>query len=57
MVRREYLTYVYDETSNDMYLKITPKGDMTLYTYLRKHDYSRKRKKPTLKKEIVKIVK
>ena len=55
MVRREYLTYIYDEKSEGMYLKITPKGDMSLYNYLRKHKYSHRQKQAVTKKEIVEI--
>ena len=55
MVRREYLTYVYDEKSEGMYLKITPKGDMSLFNYLRKHKYSHRQKQAVTKKEIVEI--
>ena len=31
MVRRGYLTYVYDEKTDAMYLKITPKGESDSY--------------------------
>ena len=55
MVRREYLTYIYDEKSDNMYLKITLKGEMSLFEYQRKHDYSHRRKKAVKRKEIVKI--
>ncbi len=55
MVRREYLTYIYDEKTDAMYLKITPKGDMSLFDYNRKHQYSHKKKRGTLKPQIVEI--
>ena len=55
MVRREYLTYVYDKKSDGMYLKITPKGEMELITYNKKHKYSHKKKRGTSKPQIVEI--
>lgn len=55
MVRREYLTYVYDEKTDAMYLKVTPKGEMTLFDYNRKHKYSHKKKRGTSKPQIVEI--
>ncbi len=55
MVRREYITYIYDENSDGMYLKITEKGDMALFSYLRKHQYSHKKKQAVTHKEIVEI--
>lgn len=55
MVRREYLTYIYDEKSDGMYLRITPKGDMTLFNYLKKHKYSYRKKEAVSKPEIVEI--
>ena len=55
MVRREYITYVYDEKSDAMYLKITTKGEGVVCDYERKHkkEYSKKTKK--VKPEIVEI--
>lgn len=55
MVRRGYLTYVYDENSDDMYLKITEKGEASLFTFNRRHKTSYKRKTPHKKAEIVLI--
>ena len=55
MVRRDYLTYIYDEKSDAMYLKITPKGEMTLLEYNKKHKYSHKKKSGTYKPQIVEI--
>ena len=55
MVRRGYLGYIYDEKSDDMYLRITEKGEDTLYLYTRKHNYSHKRKTPRRRAEIVEI--
>lgn len=55
MVRRGYLGYIYDEKSDDLYLRITEKGEDTLFLYIRKHNYSHKRKSPRRRAEIVEI--
>lgn len=55
LVRREYLTYIYDKNSDGMYLRITEKGETELFLYTRKHPYSHKRKTPQVKAEIVEI--
>ena len=36
LVRREYLTYIYDKNSDGMYLRITEKGETELFLYTRK---------------------
>lgn len=55
MVRRGYLSYIYDESSDGMYLRITEKGEEELYSHLKKHNYSHKKKTPHRKCEIVEI--
>ena len=55
MVRRNYLTYIYDKKSDGMYLAITEKGEEELYAYQKKHKSSYKKKTPHRKKEIVEI--
>ena len=55
MVRRGYLTYVYDEKSDQMYLKITEKGQAELFTFNKKHKTSYKKKTPTLHAEVAHI--
>lgn len=56
MVRRGYLNYIYDQKSDEMYLRITEKGEDELFRFTRKHNYSHKRKTPHHKAEIVEIV-
>lgn len=55
MVRRGYLTYVYDEKTDAMYLKIAPKGESELFTFNKKHKSSYKKKTPTLHAEVAHI--
>lgn len=55
MVRRGYLTYIYDPKSDGMYLKITDKGISELYTFNKKHKSSFKKKTPTIHAEVVHI--
>lgn len=55
MVRRNYLTYIYDKKSDDMYLAITEKGEEELYSYQKKRKNSYKKKTPHRKPEIVEI--
>jgi len=55
MVRREYLTYIYDEKSDAMYLKITTKGEGAVFLYEKKHKHSYTKKNPKVKPEIVEI--
>jgi len=57
MVRRGYLTYIYDEASDAMYLKITDKGLSEILTFEKKHKQQYKKKIPSRKPEIVKIKK
>ena len=55
MVRRGYLTYVYDPKTDAMYLKITDKGTSELFTFNKKHKSSYKQKTPTLHAEVAHI--
>lgn len=55
MVRRGYLSYIYDKKSDGMYLVITEKGEEELYVYLKRHKNSYKKKTPHRKCEIVEI--
>ena len=55
MVRRGYLTYIYDIVSDGMYLRITEKGQAELFTFNKKHKSSFKKKTPTLHAEVVHI--
>ena len=55
MVRRNYLTYIYDKKSDGMYLAITEKGEEELYSFNKRHKTSFKRKTPHRKNEIVEI--
>ena len=55
MVRRGYLSYIYDKNTDNMYIRITEKGEEELFLHLRKHNYSHKRKTPHHKQEIVEI--
>ena len=55
MVRRGYLTYIYDEKSDAMYLKITDKGISELFTFNKKHQKSYKKKTPILHLEVAHI--
>ena len=55
MVRRGYLTYIYDEKSDAMYLKITDKGKAELFAFNKRHKTSYKKKTPTLHAEVAHI--
>ena len=56
LVRRGFLTYIYDEVSDGMYLKLTEKGRVELSTYQKKIPSLRKKSK-VIKPEIVEIKK
>ena len=55
MVRRDYITYIYDEKSDGMYLKITTKGEGAVFEFERKHKNSYTKKTKKTKSEIVTI--
>ena len=55
LIRYQYLVRIYDEKSDDLYLKLSTKGEMFLFNYHKKHKYSFKKKDPTKSVLIVKI--
>ena len=55
MVRRGYLSYIYDKNSDDMYLRLTEKGEVEVFNYERKHKGSYTKKEPHRKAQIVEI--
>lgn len=55
MVRRDYLTYVYDKNSDGMYLKITIKGITSLEDFKKRYKGEFVKKIKTQKPEIVSI--
>ncbi len=57
MVRRDYLTYIYDENSDAMYLKITPKGITSLLSFNKRYKGEFHKKEKAIKHEIVYIKK
>ena len=55
MVRRGYLSYIYDKKSDAMYLRVTEKGEIEVYNFERKHKSEYTHKEPHRKHEIVEI--
>lgn len=55
MVRRDYLSYIYDKKSDGMYLYITEKGEEELYSFNKRHKKEFQKKTPHHKPEIVEI--
>ena len=55
MVRRGYLSYIYDKVSDDMYLRLTEKGEIEVYNFERKHKREYTKKEPHRKAQIVEI--
>ena len=55
MVRRGYLTYIYDKKHDDMYLTITEKGDAEVFNFEKKHKNEYTKKEPHRKPEIIEI--
>ena len=55
MVRRGYLSYIYDKKSDDMYLRLTEKGEVEVFDYERKHKNNYTKKEPHRKAQIVEI--
>ncbi len=45
LVRYHYLEKIYDEESNNLYLKVTIQGELALEEYRKKHRYSFKKRK------------
>lgn len=55
LCRNHYLEKVYDERTNELYLKISAKGEMFLTNYDKKHKYSFIKKSSNKKATIIKI--
>ena len=55
LCRYGYLGKKYDERTNELYLEITPKGEMVSTKYFRRYQGSLKKKTPKGKPVIVKI--
>ena len=55
MVRRGYLSYIYDKNSDDMYLRLTEKGEVEVFNFERKHKNEYTKKEPHRKAQIVEI--
>ena len=55
MVRRGYLSYIYDKGSDDMYLRLTEKGEVEVFNFERKHKNQYTKKEPHRKAQIVEI--
>ena len=55
MVRRGYLFYIYDKGSDDMYLRLTEKGEVEVFNFERKHKNQYTKKEPHRKAQIVEI--
>lgn len=55
MVRRDYLSYIYDKNSDDMYLRLTEKGEIEVFNFERKHKNEYTKKEPHRKAQIVEI--
>ena len=55
MVRRGYLSYIYDKNSDAMYLRLTEKGEVEVFSYERKHKNEYTHKEPHRKAQIVEI--
>ncbi len=55
MVRRGYLSYIYYKNSDDMYLRLTEKGEVEVFNFERKHKNQYTKKEPHRKAQIVEI--
>ena len=55
MVRRGYLSYIYDKKSDAMYLRVTEKGEIEVFNFERKHKSEYTHKESHRKHEIVEI--
>ena len=55
MVRRGYLSYIYHKESDDMYLRLTEKGEVEVFNFERKHKNQYTKKEPHRKAQIVEI--
>ena len=57
LIRYKYLERIYDENTNELYLKVSDKGDRALVDYHKKHKYKFVTKKVNNKPLFVKIEK
>lgn len=57
LLRYKYLERIYDEKTDKLYLKVSPKGEMELVNYHKKHKYNFVKKKVNNTKTIIKIEK
>ena len=55
LLRYGYLERKYDEKTDELYLKLSSKGELFLFDYHRKHKYSFKKKSGEKKPLIVEI--
>lgn len=55
MVRRGYLSYIYDKKTDAMYLRVTEKGEIEVFNFERKHKNEYTKKEPHRKHQIVEI--
>lgn len=55
LLRNRYLEKIYDETTNELYLKITVLGSEFLRKYSKTHKYNFKKKEPNKSPLIIKI--
>ena len=55
LLRHGYLSRIYDEKSDELYLKLTEKGDIFLFKYHKKHKYSFVKRDDNKKPLIVEI--
>ena len=49
------LSYIFDKVSDDMYLRLTEKGEIEVYNFERKHKTEYTKKEPHRKAQIVEI--
>jgi len=57
LVRHQFVTYIYDENTDDMYLTLTTKGKVETNTYLSKHQIKLNKKVRVSRPNIVYIKK
>lgn len=55
MVRRGYLSYIYDKKTDAMYLRVTEKGEIEVFNFEREHKNEYTKKEPHRKHQIVEI--
>lgn len=55
LIRYNYLEKIYDPRTNELYLKLSTKGELFLFEYRKKHKYNFKKRSEIDKPLIVKI--